>query len=105
MKESRFIESQIVGVQKQVETSQCVDDVCREHSVSSGTYHNWKSKYGGMEASECKRVKGLEDANVRLKRMHADLNLAHEAAKEQKKIGLVMQERRADAKELVSQGV
>lgn len=82
MKKSRFTESQIVGVLKQVEAGRRVDDVCREHSISSGTYYNWKSKYGGMEASELKRVKDLEDENARLKRMYADLSLAHEATKE-----------------------
>jgi putative transposase len=50
MKKSRFTESQIVGVLKQVDAGHKVDDVCREHGISSATYYNWKSKYGGMEA-------------------------------------------------------
>ena len=52
MKKSRFTESQIVGVLKQVDAGAKVEDVCREHGISSATYYNWKSKYGGMEASD-----------------------------------------------------
>ena len=81
MKKSRFTESQIVEVLKQVEAGQRVEDVCREHGISPATYYNWKSKYGGMEASELKRIKALEDENARLKRMFADLSLTHEATK------------------------
>lgn len=56
MKKSRFTESQIVGVLKQVDAGAKVEDVCREHGISSATYYNWKSKYGGMEASTYRRL-------------------------------------------------
>ena len=67
MKKSRFTESQIVGVLKQVDAGAKVEDVCREHGISSATYYNWKSKYGGMEASDLRRMKNLEEEKVRLK--------------------------------------
>ena len=57
MKKSRFTESQIVGVLKQVDAGAKVEDVCRGHGISSATYYNWKSKYGGMEASDLRRMK------------------------------------------------
>jgi putative transposase len=59
-----------------------VDPVCRNHGISSATYYNWKSKYGGMEASDVKRLKALEEENSRLKKMYANLSLEHEAVKE-----------------------
>lgn len=59
-----------------------VEQLCREHGISSATYYNWKSKYGGMEASDVKRLKELEDENARLKRMYADLSLTQEATRE-----------------------
>ncbi|MDA8962007.1 IS3 family transposase [Congregibacter sp.] len=106
MKKSRFTESQIVGVLKQVDAGHKVDDVCREHGISSATYYNWKSKYGGMEASELRRMKGLEDENARLKRMYADLSLTHEATKDLiKKKGLVTDQRRDAVINLVVQGL
>ena len=68
MKKSRFTETQIVKILKEVETGRLVKEVCREYGVSEATYYNWKSKYGGMEASDIKRLKELEDENRRLKR-------------------------------------
>ena len=59
-----------------------VDDVCRQHSMSAATYYKWKSKYGGMDASELKRVKELEAENAKLKRMYANLALENDAIKE-----------------------
>ena len=59
-----------------------VEEVCRRHGISSATYYNWNSKYGGMEASDVKRLKELEEENSRLKRMYADLSLTHEATQE-----------------------
>lgn len=82
MKKSRFTESQIVAILKQADSGMKVEQLCREHGISSATYYNWKSKYGGMEASDVKRLKELEDENDRLKRMYADLSLTHEATKE-----------------------
>lgn len=82
MKKSRFTESQIVSILKQADSGMKVEQLCREHGISSATYYNWKSKHGGMEASDVKRLKELEDENARLKRMYADLSLTHEATKE-----------------------
>lgn len=82
MKKSRFTESQIVAILKEVESGLKVDPVCRSHGISSATYYKWKSKYGGMEASDVKRLKALEEENGRLKKMYANLSLEHEAVKE-----------------------
>ena len=81
MKKSRFTETQIVSILKEVEAGLKVEQVCRNHGISSATYYNWKSKYGGMEASDVKRLKALEEENSRLKKMYANLNLEHEAVK------------------------
>ena len=59
-----------------------IKDVCREYGISDATYYNWKSKYGGMTASDVKKLKELEDENRRLKRMYADLSLQNEALKD-----------------------
>ena len=80
MKKSRFSETQIVSILNEVETGLKVDEVCRKHGISTGTYYNWKSKYGGMGASELKRVKELE--NSKLKRMYADLAIENDAIKD-----------------------
>ena len=80
MKKSRFTESQIVSILKESDAGMKVEEVCRRHGISSATYYNWKSKYGGMEASDVKRLKELEEENSRLKRMYADLSLTHEVA-------------------------
>ena len=82
MKKSRFTESQIVSILKESDAGMKVEEVCRRHSISSATYYNWKSKYGGMEACDVKRLKELEEENSRLKRMYADLSLTHEATQE-----------------------
>jgi len=82
MRKSRFSESQIVQILKSVEAGRTVKDVCREHSISDATYYNWKSKYGGMEASDIKRLKELEDENRKLKQMFADLSLENRALKD-----------------------
>ena len=82
MRKSRFSESQIIGVLKQVETGQKIKDVCREHGISEGTYHRWKSKYGGMGVSDAKRLKELEVENRRLKKLVADMALDNQALKE-----------------------
>lgn len=59
-----------------------VADLCREHGISDATFYNWKAKYGGMDASQLKRLKELEEENARLKRMYADLSLIHYAFKD-----------------------
>ena len=82
MKKSRYTETQIVKVLKEVETGKLVKDVCREYGISDATYYNWKSKYGGMEASDVKRLKELESENQRLKQMYADLSLEHRILKD-----------------------
>ena len=82
MKKSRYTESQIIKVLNEVEGGRKVKDVCREYGISDATYYNWKSKYGGMTASDIKKLKELEDENRRLKRMYADLSLQHEALKD-----------------------
>jgi len=81
MKKSRYTESQIVKILKEVEGGRLVKEVCREYSVSDATYYNWKAKYGGMEASDIKRLKDLEDENRRLKSMFAELSLEHRILK------------------------
>ena len=82
MRKSRFTESQIVKVLKEFEGGRQVMEVCREHGISDATYYNWKAKYGGMEVSDIRRLKELEEENLRLKRMFADLSLKHEALKD-----------------------
>lgn len=82
MKKSRFSETQIVSVLKEGEVGRTVAEICREHGISNATYYQWKSRYGGMEASDLKRMKELEDENNRLKKMFADLALENRAIKD-----------------------
>ena len=82
MRKSKFTESQIVTTLKQVEGGRHVKDVCRELGISDATYYVWKSKYGGMEAADVRRLKDLEEENSRLKRMFADLSLENMALKD-----------------------
>lgn len=82
MKKSRYTETQIVKILKEVEAGRKVNEVCREYGISDATYYNWKSKYGGMEASDVKWLKELEDENRRLKQMFADLSLEHRIVKD-----------------------
>ena len=82
MKKSRYSEVQIVNILKEVENGLKVDEVCRHHGISSSTYYQWKSKYGGLEASELKRIKELEAENSKLKRMYANLALENDAIKD-----------------------
>lgn len=82
MKANRFSEAQIVAILKQQQSGQTVVQIAREHGISEATFYNWKQKYGGMEASELKRLKDLEDENRRLKKMYAELSLDHEIVKE-----------------------
>ncbi len=82
MRKTRFTEAQIVQILKSVEGGRMVKDVCREHGISDATYYNWKVKYGGMEASDIKRLKALEEENRKLKQMFADLSLENRALKD-----------------------
>jgi len=82
MKRSKFSETQIVSVLKEAEAGRKVQDICREYGISSATYYQWKSKYGGLEASDLKRMKALEEENSKLKRMYADMALENQAIKD-----------------------
>ncbi|EPN9581679.1 transposase [Salmonella enterica subsp. diarizonae serovar 21:z10:e,n,x,z15] len=82
MRKARFTEHQIIAVIKSVEAGRTVKDVCREVGISEATYYNWKSKYGGMEASDIKKIKEPEDENRSLKQMFADLSLECRALKD-----------------------
>lgn len=82
MRKSRFTETQIVSIINKHESGLRVADLCREHGISEQTFRNWKAKYGGMIASDVKRMRELEEENSRLKRMFAELSLVHTALKD-----------------------
>jgi putative transposase len=82
MKKSRYTEAQIVKILKEVEAGRQVKEISREYGISDATYYNWKAKYGGMEASDVKRLKDLEEENRRLKQMYAELSLDHKILKD-----------------------
>ena len=82
MKKQRFTEEQIIGVLKEQETGVKAADLCRKHGVSEATFYNWKAKYGGMEVSEAKRLKALEDENAKLKKLLAEQMLDVAALRE-----------------------
>ena len=82
MKKSRFTETQIVSILKEADAGMKVEELCRKHGISSASYYNWKKKYGGMDASEIKRLKELEEENANLKRMYADMALENTALKD-----------------------
>ena len=82
MHKSRLTETPIIGILKAVEAGRLVKDACWEYSVFEVTYYQWKSKYGGMEAADVKRLKDLEEENRKLKMMVADLSLENHAFKE-----------------------
>ena len=82
MKRTRFTENQIINVLKEYESGKSMVDLCREQGISKATFFNWKKKYGGLEASELKRIKELEQENSRLKKMYADLSLDYQIVKE-----------------------
>ncbi len=82
MKKSKFTKTQIVSILKQADAGVLVKDLCRQAGISQATYYQWKSKYGGMDASDLKRVKELEAENARLKRLYADLALENAAMKD-----------------------
>lgn len=75
MKRSRFSEEQIIGILKEQEAGAKTADVCRRHGISDATFYKWKAKYGGLDVSEAKRLKALEDENAKLKRLLAEAML------------------------------
>jgi putative transposase len=79
MKRSRFSEEQIIGILKEQEAGATTADVCRRHGISSATFYKWKAKYGGLDVSEARRLKALEDENARLKKLLAE-SMLNEAA-------------------------
>jgi putative transposase len=69
MKRSRFSEEQIIGILQEQEAGMATADVCRKHGVSSATFYKWKARYGGLEVSDARRLKALEDENAKLKKL------------------------------------
>jgi putative transposase len=82
MKRTRFTETQIVKAIKEHEAGRHIDDISRELGINKATFYNWKKKYSGMESSDLKRLKELEDENRKLKQMYADLSLDHRILKD-----------------------
>ncbi len=82
MKRSRFTEEQIIGILKEHEAGVPVADLCRKHGISNASLYNWKAKYGGMDVSEARKLKALEDENARLKKLLADAMLDNSALKD-----------------------
>jgi len=82
MKRKRFTEEQIIKALKQQESGVKVQDICREVGIAEQTFYRWKSKYGGMDVSEAKRLRAMEEENSRLKKLLADTMLENAAIKD-----------------------
>ncbi len=82
MKQKRFSDEQIIGILKEADAGGGVLDLCRKHGMSSATFSTWKSKYGGLELSEAKRLRGLEEENGKLKRLLAEAMLNNAGLKD-----------------------
>lgn len=82
MKPSRFTEEQIIGILREQESGAKTSDVCRKHGISSATFYKWKAKFGGMDVSDARRLKTLEDENTKLKKLLAEVMLDNAMLKE-----------------------
>ena len=82
MKKSRFSEEKIIAVLKQAEAGVKVSELVRKLGISEATFYNWKAKYGGLDASQLRRLKELEGENAKLKKMYAELSLTHHALRD-----------------------
>lgn len=82
MRQSKFTETQIVSLLKEADAGRPVNEIWRKYGISSATYYKWKAKYGGLEASDIKRLKALEHENSKLKRLYADMALENAALKD-----------------------
>ena len=82
MKRKQFSEEQIIGILKEAEAGAVVTELCRRHGISTATFYAWKAKFGGMEVSDAKRLRALEDENGKLKRLLADAMLDNAGLKD-----------------------
>ena len=82
MKKTKFTETQIVKAILEHEGGRKAEDICRELGITTAAFYKWRQRYGGMEVSDVKKMKTIEEENARLKRMYADLSLVHEALKD-----------------------
>ena len=82
MKRKRFSENQVIKILREAEAGVPVTELCRTHGFSKSSFYKWKAKYGGMEASDLRRLRGLEEENKRLKQMYAELSLEHQILKD-----------------------
>ncbi len=82
MRKSRFTETQIVAILKEVESGRSVKEICRKSGISDATYYNWRTKYGGLDASDLKYLKELEGEVAQYKRMYAELARENDALKD-----------------------
>lgn len=82
MKRSKYSETQIVGILREADAGMKVVEICRKYGISDATYYKWKSKYGGLEVSDVRRLRELEAENAKLKRMYAELSLENDSLKD-----------------------